>query len=169
MNASTRFGTASLLTLLFALGCGDAVTTVTADELLANPAMYEGELLEVVGSPDGAGAQTLVACEHDGPCNNLWGGYYYAAESAFIQLAPSEAADWTVVARGAAPLPCFDSECTNGVTFGCHGNDVEAVCAPAVPARIATVVGRLEGSTLYVDELRLEGGPTTDGIYREVE
>jgi hypothetical protein len=158
------------LSLLLALGaCGDSVTQLSAAELVADPDRYDGALLDVTGSPDGAGLQNLVACDHDGPCNNLWGPYYYVGDEAFITLRPADPDAWTVVAKGETPQMCFDSGCLEGVTFGCHGNDVEAVCAPAVPARIRSVIGRLEGDVLYVDELVLGEGPSADGIYREVE
>lgn len=59
--------------------------------------------------------------------------------------------------------------CAEGTTFGCHGNDTEAFCAPAVPARITGATGRLEGNVFYVETLDFADSPRDEGIFHEVE
>jgi hypothetical protein len=148
-------------------GCatdGDWSSNTTRDALLASPEDYEGSLLRVTGEPSWNASTTAVACEDPaGPCNNVMGSYAYGdPREGGIEIRATE--EWAYEpARGSTPLDCFDDRCTNGVAIGCHGNDVEAVCAPAVPAAIEALYGSLSRESgrwvFRVTDVDLAGAP----------
>lgn len=156
-----------------ALGCTStpADGAVSAQELVSDPATYDGRFLEIVGAPTYDVWLTAAVCTDDrpAPCNQALGGYAYGdPDGHAIQLVPSESYTGPR-AFGEVPGYCYDHLCREGTLLGCHGNEEQALCAPALPQRIERVFGTLRGDQLLVDAVVLQDGPTVDGMFREVD
>ena len=162
-----RKTTASMLFVLLA-GCTPSGDPTTA-ELLADPASYEGRMIFVAGPVSFEGACTGAFCESP-PCNGCWGRYVLGepwSEGA-LPLVAGDAWPYPERTPGPWTTSCYgDVFCEGGQPIGCNGNDVEVRCAPAVPARIVGVHGRVTRTTadafeLVVERFELAESPAED-------
>ncbi|MBZ0120282.1 MAG: hypothetical protein K8H88_25045 [Sandaracinaceae bacterium] len=164
----TRF-TALLVFLALPSCSNDAEPHVSAEMLLADPAAFEGRTVHLDGPFRHDVYCNGAACTST-PCNNCRGaiGIGETFETR-IALVPGEGWPYAQRANGYLPQPsCYDDYCQD-VALGCTGNDVELVCAPAVPSRILEAHGRLETvdgfRRFVVDELVLdESAPREESI-----
>lgn len=164
-----RATTASMFFILLG-GCTPSGDPTTA-ELLADPASYEGRTIFVEGPITFAGACTAALCESP-PCNNCSGRYVlgepWSADG--IPLVAGDAWPYSERTAGDVLSDCYgDVFCEGGQPIGCNGNDVELHCAPAVPARIVGVHGRVTRTTdapyqfqLVVERFELAESPAED-------
>lgn len=160
------------------VGCADVTPAlpleVSAAELLAAPAQYEGTLVSVEGPIEWAGSCNAAFCEEGRPCNNCWGGYVIG-DPAGVHLELVAADEWPYPERtaGSPTQDCYGHPlCEGNQPLGCNGNDLEVHCAPAIPARILAADGRVipnpvsGGAPLVfeVHEFHFAEGPTEQTI-----
>jgi hypothetical protein len=129
-------------------GTTDGERTVSSSLVVEDPDAYVGAPMRIEGTPRWMGiCNAGAAPTDDQPWNNCWGGFVYGDTSGpsqdLVHVVPSES--WPYErAVGFLPQMCYDDvDCLEGHLIGCHGNDYEAECAPAIPTRILSFDGVL--------------------------
>jgi hypothetical protein len=165
----------SLALLLLLTACGEPV--VTPADIRTAPRAFVGAPVWIDGRVDALISMNAAACPGrpaTEPCNNAGGTYGYVGnfDTGVPQISFVAAADWPFAERATGRIvqSCYDDFCRGNVRLGCSGNDVELVCAPALPSRILRVHGRVTTSESFgivfeVDDLELdESAPTTGSV-----
>lgn len=158
--------------VLLLSACTLSTDPTSADELI-DLAAQEGRTLRLdVRVQYGRVQQNAASCAQFGmvqtePCNNAQVGLDICSGEFCIPAWASDGYVPETVAIGEYPQPSSASYdgLLEGVPFGCAGNDLAVVCAPAIASRIEVVIGRVvrdrfeDGYHFEVDDVELSEGP----------